>query len=232
MSPAAAVRAVAPRLTTRPIPTPPDPIPDRLVPILTDGGTVVCLASGPSLTAADVETVRGRAVVVAVNDAIRLAPWADVFYSGARVYWTPKDPRGRLLEGFAGLRVRLCLDQDRPGVGADGVIRLRHGGADGLARTPNALTTYQNSGGAAINLAVHLGARRIVLLGYDMGPADGRHHFHDAPGTRHSSPYALFTRLLATSVAPLAAAGVEVVNCSRRTALACFPRVPLEAIVW
>jgi len=201
------------------------------VPELAPGGTVVCLASGPSLTAGDVEAVRGRAVVIAINDAIRVCPWADVFYSGARVYWTPTDPRGRLLEGFAGLRVRICIDQDRPGLGSDGVIRLRNTGTQGLEATPNGLRTYHNSGGAAINLAVHLGARRIVLLGYDMGPSgDGRHHFHETYRTPHSSPYILFRTQIATMGPLLAARGVEVVNCSRVTQLACFPRMPLEAI--
>ena len=40
--------------------------------------TIVCAASGPTLTAADLAYARRRAPVVAVNDAIRLAPWAPV----------------------------------------------------------------------------------------------------------------------------------------------------------
>jgi hypothetical protein len=202
----------------------------RLVPQIACNGTVVCLAPGPSLTVADVEAVRGRAVVVAINDAVRLAPWADVFYSSARVYWTPRDAHASLLDGFAGLKVRVCVDQDRTGIGVDGWIRLRNTGTDGFEEDPNGLRTYQNSGGAAINLAVHLGARRVVLLGYDMGPADGRHHFHETHATRHSSPYPLFRQRIATMVAPLAAHGVEVVNCSRQTKLACFQQAALETV--
>jgi hypothetical protein len=202
----------------------------RLVPQIACNGTVVCLAPGPSLTVADVEAVRGRAVVIAINDAVRLAPWAEVFYSSARVYWTPRDAHARLLDGFAGLKVRVCVDQDRPGYNAEGWTCLRNTGTEGLEADPNGIRTYQNSGGAAINLAVHLGASRVVLLGYDMGPSGGRHHFHETHAVRHSSPYALFRQRIATMVAPLAGRGVEVVNCSRVTALSCFQRADLETV--
>jgi hypothetical protein len=203
----------------------------RLVPQIARNGTVVCLAPGPSLTVADVEAVRGRAVVVAINDAVQIAPWADVFYSSARVYWTPKDPRSRAVAAFAGLKVHVCVDQDKPGVGEDGFVRLRNTGVDGLEADPGGLKTYQNSGGAAINLAVHLGASRIVLLGYDMGPSgDGRHHFHEIVKTRHSSPYPYFRQRIATMVKPLEARGIEVLNCTRQTHLSCFPCADLATV--
>ena len=49
------------------------------MPRLSDGGTIVCLATGPSLTQADVDAVRGQAdAVIAISDAVDLAPWADV----------------------------------------------------------------------------------------------------------------------------------------------------------
>jgi hypothetical protein len=45
------------------------------------GETAVLVASGPSLCPSDVDRVRGRARVIAVNDGYRLAPWADVLYA-------------------------------------------------------------------------------------------------------------------------------------------------------
>jgi hypothetical protein len=209
----------------------------RWVPLLWPGRTIVCLASGPSLTQADVDLVCGRAPIIAINAAIRIAPWADVFYSGAWDWWTPEARAARA--GFRGLSVRLALNQGRPphyaapGIQPDGVITLRDTGIEGLETVPTGVRTYKNSGGAAINLAVHLGAARIVLLGYDMQPdKSGRHHFDDPGPARHGSPYLNFRTYLQTAVAPLRALGVEVVNCTRSTALTCWPRVPLEAIVW
>lgn len=210
----------------------PPGLPERLVPqVCHPSGIVVCAASGPSLTIEDLALVRGRATVVAINDAIRFAPWADVFFSNARIFWTPTTEQGQQLAGFAGLRVRVAIDQDKPGVLPDGTVILRNTGTYGFETVPNGLRTYQNSGGSAINLAVHLGARRVVLLGYDMGPgAGGRHHCHETYATRHSSPYNLFTHLIQTMTGPLAQLGVEVVNCSRATKLTCFPRKPLEEV--
>lgn len=214
------------------------PILDRLVPLLWPGGTVVCAASGPSLLGEDLKYVCGRAPLIAINDAIRLVPWADVFYSGAKEYWTPDAMAARQRMGFRGLSIRLAWNEGRGrhqmqrGVQPDGVIVLGNTGDDGLETDPNAVRTYKNSGGAAINVAVHLGARRIVLLGYDMQPdAHGRHHFHGPAKERHYSPYADFRGYLRTAVAPLARLGVEVVNCSRSTALVCFPRKPLEEVL-
>jgi hypothetical protein len=202
----------------------------RLVPQICAGGTAVCLAPGPSLTAEDVAHVRGKATVIAISGAIRLAPWANVFYSGARDWWTPQ-VLATHLHGFQGIRARLCLDRDLPGLTADGVALFLNGGDTGLDLRPNALRTYKNSGGAAINLAVHLGATRILLLGYDMRPVGGRHHFYDPKPVPHGSPYLSFRKLMATMVTPLAAAGVTVVNCSRQTALECFPRAALREVL-
>ena len=212
--------------------------PDRLVPLLWPGGTVVCLASGPSLTEADVTYVCGRAPVIAINAAIQLAPWADVFYSGAPEYWTPDAIHARESAGFAGLSVRLALNegtgpgQMRKGITPEGIIVLSNTGENGVETRPDGIRTQKNSGGAAINVAVHLGATRIILLGYDMRPdARGRHHFWSGGKENHFSPYDAFRSHMATMVAPLAALGVEVINCTRSTALTCFPRKPLEEVL-
>jgi hypothetical protein len=57
--------------------------------------TIVCIASGPSLTREDVDACRGAAgVVLAVNDTITYAPWADVLYACDRRWWQ-EHPRRR-----------------------------------------------------------------------------------------------------------------------------------------
>jgi hypothetical protein len=115
---------------------------------------------------------------------------------------------------------------------------LKNGGMMGLSTDPTALRTGRNSGYQAVNLAVLLGAARIILLGYDMGiGADGRKHWHpDHPNDTDraeivASRYASFRRMFDTIADPLAALGVEVLNCSRHTALTCFQRRGLEAVL-
>lgn len=124
---------------------------------------------------------------------------------------------------FAGAKYSL-----QPGAAPWATV-LRHTGPHGVDTDPSALRSGMNSGAAAINLAVHYGAGRVLLLGYDMGPTGGRtHYFGDhPPGLRASSPYQSFIECIETMVAPLSALGVRVINCSRETALRCFDRMTL-----
>ena len=206
------------RRTTRIVPVP--------VPTLCQGGTVVCLGGGPSLVVEDVEYCRGKATVVAINDAWRLAPWADALMASDAAWWAYHQG----VPAFAGLK--FCLE---PAAAAHpGLTVLRNTGDSGVEADPTGLRTGRNSGAAAINLAVHFGAKRIVLLGYDMeARSESKSHwFGNHPrGLRGNSPYPLFRAMLTTMAQPLIDIGVTVVNCSRETALTCFPRRPLREVL-
>jgi hypothetical protein len=187
--------------------------------------TIVCIGGGPSLTQADVDAVRGRARVVAINDAYRLAPWADVLYAADRKWidWHDGVP------GFAG--PKYSIESQDPTPRPDWTV-LRNTGPLGLELlNASGLRAGFNSGYQAIGLAVHFGAARIVLLGYDMGPsADGRSHwFGDHPDGK-ASPYPQMIAAFDTLAVALAECGVSVVNCSRRTALTTFQRRTLEDV--
>jgi len=164
--------------------------------------------------------VRGKARVIAINSTYKLALWADVLYACDAKWW--KKYKGA--PEFRGLRFALT---SQSGIWP-GVRVLKNTGTAGLETNPMGLKTGRNSGYQAVNLAYHLGAKRILLLGYDMGYTNARHqHWHEAdfPG---SSPYAQFRQSFETIVQPLKAAGIELVNCSRETALTCVPRMALE----
>lgn len=196
-------------------------------------GTVVCLASGPSLAQEDVDYVRGKATVIAVNDAVTLAPWADVLYSSDPTWWQKR----KYMRDFTGVRVMVdsirAHQKHVPPTEDHGVLVLKQTGKEGIEFSPDGLRTAINSGGAAINLAVHLlaayqGPKRVALLGYDMGPDRGRHHFFDTEKTKGYSAYDVFIKNIGTMAQPLKDAGIEVFNCSVRSALKCFPMVPLR----
>lgn len=195
--------------------------------------TVVCLATGPSLTVDDVAYVRGKANTIAVNDAHRLAPWADYLYSSDRYWWLHNDGaptfKGRKagIEHTPGRRDRR-LDK--------WAIRIfKNTGHEGIETTSGGLRTCaNNSGGAAVNLAVQMGAKRIVLIGYDMGyGASGKRHFfgdHPAPlSNAHNFP--TWRKAFASMVEPLKALNIAIVNCTRETALDCFPQAALEDVL-
>jgi hypothetical protein len=193
------------------------------VPKLWPGATVVLLGGGPSLTVADVDACYGGHLrTIAINDAWRLAPWADVLYACDQKWWTWHQG----VPQFAGPKYSIAASD--PITWPD-VQVLANTGVLGLEREPTGLRTGYNSGYQAINLAVHLGAARILLLGYDLSPApDGRTHWFGDHPDRQPSPYFAMLEAFPSLVEPLAAIGVTVINCSRRTALQTFPIVPLE----
>ncbi len=196
-------------------------------PRLWSGAAVVCLGGGPSLTQAQVDTLRGRAGVIAVNDAYRLAPWAEVLYACDWRWWCKHGG----VPDFAGLKVTLSNSRGHLDAYPDIEI-LENTGTEGLERDPTGLRTGRNGGYQAINLAVHLGAARVLLLGYDMKPdAQGRTHWFgdhaDWPtraGVFENVMLPHFTGL----ARELESLGVAVVNCTPDSALDAFNKLPLE----
>ncbi len=193
------------------------------------GETVVCIATGPSLTVEDVNACRGRSRVIAINDAHRLAPWADVLYSSDRRWW--EFYKG--VPGFAGMKYGIgSAPSKKNGFPPSlGIRVLRNTGYHGLELAHDGLRNGKNSGYAAINLAVHFGATRILLLGYNMAHHGNKAHFfgsHPSGLNQNVNLYPSFLKAFDSIVEPLKAAGVEVINCSRESALNAFPRMLLE----
>ncbi len=189
------------------------------VPRLWPGSVVVCIASGPSLTREDVEYCRGRARVIAVNDAFKLAPWADVLYAADAAWWKAHPET----KDFAGLKFSIHGDPGMP----VGVQRLRNTGPSGLERQPTGLRSGSHSGFQSVGLARHCGAKRIILLGFDCARTNGKQHwFGKHHGLRETNPaqYPKWAESYKSLIAPLAAEGVTIVNCTRETAITCFPR--------
>jgi hypothetical protein len=221
------------RLAAQPVAKKPAPPVPRLWP----GCTMVILASGWSLASGhlqpmgvnrwltpDVEFIRGKARVIAINNGYQLAPWADVLYACDHRWWQWHSG----VPAFEGKKFALTTLSGR----WPGVTVLKRGGTDGLALNPNSLATGSNGGHQAINLAVHLGATRIILLGYDMqrGPK-GQEHWHPDHPQKGRNPYPQWRRLMATLVKPLQDRSIEVLNCTRSTALECFPCARLEDVL-
>jgi len=194
-------------------------IPD--VPPRWPGETFVCIGGGPSLTTADVDAVHGWARVIAINDAYLLAPWADVLYACDAKWWTWHHG----VPSFGG--PKYSIESSDP-VTFTEVQVLKNTGITGLELDPTGLRTGINSGYQAINLAVHLGAERILLLGYDMSCDGTRSHWFGEHPDAQPSPYPQMREAFESLVEALQAIGVTVINCSRRTALTTFPCVPLE----
>jgi len=102
-------------------------------------------------------------------------------------------------------------------------------GRDGQGLGRNGVIHFgSNSGYQAINLAYLLATEqgyhpRILLLGYDMQSTGGKAHwFGDHPKGLSQGNYQSFVPRFDSIARDLQAEGVEVINCTRQTALTQF----------
>jgi hypothetical protein len=99
---------------------------------------------------------------------------------------------------------------------------------EGLAKASNSIKLGGNSGYQAVGLALHFGAARVVLLGFDMQRTGGKSHWH-GDHARLGNPLDDKMRDWRRRFAALAReTRVPIVNATRETALDCFPRVELH----
>lgn len=210
-----------------PAPKPPGP-PLEAVPVRWRGRTVVVAATGPSLTPDVAEACRDHPTV-AVSDAWRLMPWADVLYSCDAAWW-------RLHAGvpdFAGERWSTHDEgsNDKRGLDPAWGVHLVAGKAGDIFSADRGLIYYGgNSGFQAVSFAILAGAARVVLVGFDMRVVGGQRHFfgdHPKPLSNRIdlSIFAASFRRARSSLP----AGVEIWNATPDSALDCFPRVGLAA---
>lgn len=191
------------------------------------GETVVVAATGPSLTA-DVAAACYRARVLAVNDAWRLLPWAEVLYSCDAAWWKVHngcpDFAGERWTSHSPQLNNKAADEALPGYRLN-IIAGKSG--DTFSGDPACLHYGNNSGFQGIGLAILFGARRIVLVGFDMRVGDRRHFFGShPPPLRNSLDYELLIPSFAHAAKHLPA-GVEILNATPGSALTCFPMKPL-----
>lgn len=127
-----------------------------------------------------------------------------------------------VVKGFHG-QCWTCSEQARDQFG---LYWIRGAAGDGLHQDPDTILHGMNSGHQAINLACVFGAARILLLGYDVQRTGGKSHWHgDHPKTLGNARcVAQWARGFKQQAIHAQQRGVEIVNCSRQTALECFPR--------
>jgi hypothetical protein len=182
------------------------------------------VGSGPSLIQADIDLAYDSgAHLLAINDAWRLTgPRASVLFAADGEWWKwNRDVPDTDLPWH-----RWACDPDAQ-LYRRSVHIVNYNGKEGLETEPSSIRTGGHSGYMAINMAVHFGARLIVLLGYDLKPTDGKHHFFGDHPNGHHLNYAYRRGVYETLAAPLAALSIRIVNASRSTALTAFPQCVL-----
>lgn len=188
---------------------------------------IACVAPGPSLTSETCDRLAGRCQVLAVNNAYQLAPWADWLYACDNRWW--ETYHADVANRFEGE----CWTQSPDAARDFGLqhvrmapVSTRH---ERLSTTPGVIHGGYNGGYQAVNLALHFGATRILLVGYDMRVVAGRHHFfgeYREPTLARTREYERWARAY-DSIRP-ADYGLEIINCTPGSAIKAFPFMALD----
>jgi hypothetical protein len=188
-----------------------------------DDKTFVIIASGPSLTSEDVEYCRGKAKVIAINDNYLMAPWADYLYFCDGKWWRWHQDK----EEFKNFQGQIYTRHSEAGE-QENINHIQSKPEKGLSKDKDVIHEGSNSGYQAINLAYHLGAKRIILLGYDMQTTNGENHWFGLHPDKIVSNYNNFVDKYNQMAPHAKEIGLEIINCTRQTALKCFPRQELR----
>lgn len=195
------------------------------VPRMWEGETIAVLASGPSMSREIADQVRAAGLkAIAINTTFRLAPWADLLHASDHRWWDKYHKETEAIE-FAGLKTA-CERTSFKDVNV-----LTSTGSTGFDDDPSHVRSGGNSGYAAIHIAAHAGAKRILLLGYDM---HGDHWHGRHPEPLRNAGDGIFNRWLTwydTLSPELTKRGIEVVNCTSGSHLKVWPIQPLEQAI-
>lgn len=213
------------------------------IPRLWPGATVIIVAGGPSLSLRQIHhlaqaRLAGKCKVIAVNDAIYPCWWADWHHFCDEKWprWhvhalkAPAIKTSLAHELPSGWNVHRLFDADDRGAGPGGKGKRDRGG---FFPKPYGVRTGGNGAYQAIGIAIHAGAKRILLLGVDMkrGEKDEAHWFGEHPDKVVTNYGVAMAPWFPSLVEPLAEMGIEVINCSLESALTCFPKARLEDVL-
>jgi hypothetical protein len=186
------------------------------------GETCFVAGSGASLTE-EVANVCSCYRSIAVNDAHRRLPFADVLYGCDAEWWNYY----KGVPGFKGEKWSAHCSSMSPKLecAARHNLRLvRATQAHGFSLRPDLIHFGSNSGFQAINMAILWGATKIVLVGFDM---KGTHFFGEHPMALVNTGTMWPFLLVYFDTAP-APPGVQILNATPGSALTKYPSVDIK----
>jgi hypothetical protein len=202
-----------------------------VLPDLSDS-TVFLLGGGPSLLDSLPELEKHlehkeirKWKIFSINESIYVAPYSDLlFFRDTSWYLGNKS----VVDAWTGVVVTSTASKFYdPKVN---VVKMKH--CDNFLIGGDTIKYGRSAGHIALSLAIDLGAKKCMLLGYDCRIVNGRTHFHDKPSNAIAITYKEYflPSWIGWGDAALAA-GVEVVNCTPDSAILSFPRRPLSEVL-
>jgi len=209
--------------------------PDRQAPVIDltlvangawQGRRGFIIGGGPSLAGFDFSQLRGE-LVIGINRAFEKIDPAVIFSMDSRLYtWIKNGMLGpEAFEKYEKSAARkIWVDTHSFKFGPEVLTVPRLEGV-GIGRSlSGGLYTGSNSGLAALNLAVVLGANPIYLLGFDLISRDQfQQWWHDGyPTVQRDKVYQTFREEFEEVAPALKKLGVSVINLNPESGLTCF----------
>ncbi len=190
------------------------------VPKLWEGKTVYIVGGGSSLKDLDLSLIENQ-YCIGINNAYMLGDWIDICWFGDSRWldWHINiDKLKKGWESFKGIKASCCVK-----VKDDREIKYvkLSSKQSGIDIDPCKVSWNRTSGTSGINLAYHLGAKRIVLLGFDMGLINGRKNWHEDhfPHKDVPDPFPKFLKCWEFIFEDLKRLGVEIINTSMNSVI-------------
>ncbi|MFP4018064.1 MAG: class I SAM-dependent methyltransferase [Bacteroidales bacterium] len=169
--------------------------------------------------------------VIGVNMAFKLGDWIDICFFGDKSFYD-KNGIEKELEEFKGLKVGGHRFYNSDAMKEKGIhCLLRSKKRYGISDTPDTICWNGNSGAAAISIAVHAGAKRIILIGFDMYVSKTHSHWHNLYGKSKTPPFKNHMKGFSQIAQDAEKIGVEIYNVSLHSSIPHFPKVKIDDIL-
>lgn len=170
--------------------------------------------------------------VIAINNAFMIGDWFDILFFGDQEWYL----RHQIpLRSWPGLKVTCCqwfAYLNRTVLRDVKYIPTDKEKTYGLSSKPDAIVGGSNSGVAAIDLAVHLGVKRIMLLGFDMKLDENKtSHWHGSHWHGNKPPFSRHLRSFTFVASDAKSRGVEIINASPDSAIKEFPKIDVKELL-
>ncbi len=197
-----------------------------------EGETVFLLGGGPTLTDLRLKSIVGRPVV-GVNNCLYLGHElvTVLFFGDAKWYWWNRDAvqRGRM---FWNVTLNRIAKNNAKTIENEPKLLIMGEGKNGLDARPDHLAWNRSSGACAIDLCVHLGAKTIVLCGYDMRRVNNKKNWMPhAQEKTNQNPYEYMLGTLQTIEDASKKIGVKILNATPGSAITCFEKIDYSEAV-
>jgi len=169
--------------------------------------------------------------VIGVNMSYRLGDWIDMVFFGDKGFFLDNKD---LLSQLTNLRIG-CVPYVRDVSWVKFLVKDNKK-TMGITSDPAKIAWNSNSGAAAINLAVHTGVKRVVLLGFDMNVDEkSRQWWHQYYAVRNVEKgkkiFARHLECFADIAKDANRLGVEILNANPDSAINEFKKINIKDVL-